>query len=267
MKLYHTRQGPVVESATGEFRRIAAGWDEVFNHPDLARTGGDACEAPADLLPPVQSQEVWAAGVTYYRSRDARMEESKETGGDSFYDRVYDADRPELFPKSTPQRVVGDGHAVRIRADSAWNVPEPELTLAINREGVIIGYTVGNDMSSRDIEGANPLYLPQAKMYDGSCALGPCVLLAEAPLPADTIIALDIQRAGKSVFQGETNVGQIKRPLESLVEFLYRETTFPAGAFLMTGTGIVPDASFTLQSRDEIRITIEPIGTLVNSVA
>lgn len=268
MKLYHTNHGPVVETGAGEFRRIAADWDDVFNRPDLARDGGDLCDAPrpADLLPPIQSQEVWAAGVTYYRSRDARMEESKEAGGDSFYDRVYDADRPELFFKSTPPRVVGGGHAVRIRADSAWNVPEPELTLAIDRDGAIIGYTVGNDMSSRDIEGENPLYLPQAKMYDGSCALGPCVLLVDKPLPADTAISLDIRRAGESVFQGETTVDQIKRPLESLVEFLYRETTFPHGAYLMTGTGIVPDSSFTLQSKDEIHITIDPIGTLINMV-
>ena len=269
MKLYNTRHGPVVETGVGEFHGVAAGWDEVFNFPDLARNSGGPCPAPepSDLLPPVQSQQVWAAGVTYYRSRDARIEESADAGGGDFYDRVYDAERPELFFKSAPHGVVGSGQAVRIRGDSAWNVPEPELTLAIDREGRITGYTVGNDMSSRDIEGENPLYLPQAKVYDGSCALGPGVLLTEDPLPEDTAITLDIRRAGKSVFQGETAVGQIKRSPGSLVEFLYRETTFPAGAFLMTGTGIVPHTGFTLQPADQIRITIEPIGTLINTVS
>jgi 2-dehydro-3-deoxy-D-arabinonate dehydratase len=223
--------------------------------------------AAAELRAPIQSQEVWAAGVTYLRSKSARMAESKDAGGGSFYDRVYDAERPELFFKATPQRVVAPGAAVRIRADSKWNVPEPELTLAINAAGEIFGFTIGNDMSSRDIEGENPLYLPQAKVYAGSAALGPSLVIAEKLPGPTTAIAIEIHRRGENVFSGETTVGQIKRPLPSLAAWLYRENTFPMGSYLMTGTGIVPPDSFTLQSGDAIRITIEPAGTLVNHVA
>jgi 2-dehydro-3-deoxy-D-arabinonate dehydratase len=219
------------------------------------------------LTAPLQSQEVWAAGVTYLRSRTARMEESKDAGGGTFYDRVYDADRPELFFKSTPHRVAPPGGKVRIRADAKWNVPEPELTLAINSAGKIFGFTIGNDMSSRDIEGENPLYLPQAKVYDRSAALGPCIVVTDTLPGADTVIAIEIHRAGARAFAGETKVGQIKRPLPSLADWLFRENSFPHGCFLMTGTGIVPPDSFTLRSGDEIRITIEPAGTLVNTVA
>jgi 2-dehydro-3-deoxy-D-arabinonate dehydratase len=215
----------------------------------------------------LQSQEVWAAGVTYIRSRTARMEESKDAGGGSFYDRVYEAPRPELFFKSTPHRVAAPGGKVRIRADSKWNVPEPELTLAINSAGKIFGYTIGNDMSSRDIEGENPLYLPQAKVYDRSAALGPCIVVTDTLPSASTAIAIEIRRDGATAFKGETTVGQIKRPLPSLAEWLFRDNTFPHGCFLMTGTGIVPPDAFTLRSGDEIRITIEPVGTLVNTVA
>lgn len=218
------------------------------------------------LLAPLQSQEVWAAGVTYFRSRTARMEESKVAGGGSFYDRVYEADRPEIFFKATPHRVAAPGSPVRIRADGKWNVPEPELTLAINAAGRIFGYTIGNDMSSRDIEGENPLYLPQAKVYDRSAALGPCLVVSDTLPAATTVIAIEIRRGGATAFRGETTVGQIKRPLPSLAEWLYRENSFPHGAYLMTGTGIVPPDAFTLQARDEIRITIEPVGTLVNPV-
>jgi 2-dehydro-3-deoxy-D-arabinonate dehydratase len=195
------------------------------------------------------------------------MEESKHAGGSDFYAKVYEADRPELFFKATPHRVVGSGGKVRIRQDSKWNVPEPELTLAINRRGRIVGYTIGNDMSSRDIEGENPLYLPQAKVYDGSCSLGPCLLLTNRPLPSSTEITIEILRHTKPVFQGSTTLAQIKRGLPSLVEFLYRETSFPHGAFLMTGTGIVPGDGFTLHRADEIRISIKPIGTLTNKVS
>jgi 2-dehydro-3-deoxy-D-arabinonate dehydratase len=223
--------------------------------------------APTQILAPLQSQEVWAAGVTYFRSRDARMAESKDAGGGSFYDRVYVADRPELFFKGTPHRVAAPGTPVRIRADSKWNVPEPELTLAVNAAGKIFGFTAGNDMSSRDIEGENPLYLPQAKVYDRSTALGPCLVVTDSLPGASTAIAIEILRAGIKVFSGETTVGQIKRPLASLAEWLFRENTFPHGCYLMTGTGIVPPDSFTLQRGDEIRITIEPAGTLVNLVA
>jgi 2-dehydro-3-deoxy-D-arabinonate dehydratase len=194
------------------------------------------------------------------------MEESKETGGDTFYDRVYEADRPELFFKATPHRVAAPGGPVRIRQDSKWNVPEPELTLAINSAGKIFGFTIGNDMSSRDIEGENPLYLPQAKVYDQSAALGPCIVITDTLPTSDTTIAIEICRAGATVFNGETTVGRIKRPLPSLAGWLFRENAFPHGCFLMTGTGVVPPDTFTLQSGDEIRITIEPVGTLINPV-
>jgi 2-dehydro-3-deoxy-D-arabinonate dehydratase len=216
---------------------------------------------------PIGSQEVWAAGVTYLRSRTARMEESKDAGGGTFYDKVYHAERPELFFKGTPHRVAAPGSPVRIRGDSKWNVPEPELTLAINAHGRIFGYTVGNDMSSRDIEGENPLYLPQAKVYDKSTALGPCLLVTDQSLPTTTTIAIEIRRGGTSVFSGSTKIDQIKRSFTELAGFLFRDNSFPNGTYLLTGTGIVPPDAFTLNSGDEIRITIEPIGTLVNPVA
>jgi 2-dehydro-3-deoxy-D-arabinonate dehydratase len=194
------------------------------------------------------------------------MDESKTAGGGDFYDRVYSAERPELFFKSTPHRVAGPGENVRIRKDSSWSVPEPELTLLINHCGQIIGYTAGNDMSSRDIEGENPLYLPQAKVYDGSCALGPCVLIDREPLPTSTPISLEIVRDGRSEFSGATTLAELKRAPATLVEYLFRDNSFPFGAFLMTGTGIVPPNSFTLASGDRIRITIDTIGTLENEV-
>ena len=221
---------------------------------------------PAQITAPIENQEVWAAGVTYLRSRDARMDESKDAGGGTFYDRVYDAPRPEIFFKATPSRVVGSGTAVRIRSDSKWNVPEPEVALAINHEGKIFGYTIGNDMSSRDIEGENPLYLPQAKVYDRSCALGPGILISDQPLPVSTGISLEIQRGGQSVFSGATTLAELKRPVTTLVEYLYRESSFPNGCFLLTGTGIVPPDSFTLKHGDAVHITIAGIGTLINEV-
>jgi 2-dehydro-3-deoxy-D-arabinonate dehydratase len=215
----------------------------------------------------VASQEVWAAGVTYYRSRNARIDESKDAGGGSFYDRVYAAERPELFFKATGRRVVGTGCAVRIRSDAKWSVPEPELTLLISPAGEIVGYTIGNDMSSRDIEGENPLYLPQAKVYDGSCALGPGVLLATEPLDKATTIQMEIARQGKTVFTGSTTLAELKRDPQQLVAFLLRDNTFAQGVFLMTGTGIVPANDFTLATGDTIRIRIQGIGTLENYVA
>ena len=230
------------------------------HHVGASREGRIAVE----LHPPLQTQEVWAAGVTYYRSREARMEESEREA--DVYDRVYEADRPELFFKATSHRVVGHGAPVRIRRDSTWNVPEAELALAVGREGRIFGYTIGNDMSSRSIEGANPLYLPQAKIYDGGCALGPCLLLTDEPLSPSTHIALRIAGGGSEVFRGSAQLSQMKRTPEELVEFLYRECSFPNGCYLLTGTGIVPEAGFTLASGDEIEITIEPIGTLINRV-
>ena len=194
------------------------------------------------------------------------MEESKSAGGGDFYDRVYAASRPELFFKAMPHRVVGHEGIVRIRRDSKWNVPEPELTLVINRRGKIVGYTIGNDMSSRDIEGENPLYLPQAKCYDGSCALGPGVWVTEGPLPKSTEIHIEISRAGQVAFEGATTLAQMKREPEELVEYLYRECSFPTGCYLLTGTGVVPPDAFTLQAGDEIKIRIDPIGTLRNVV-
>ena len=195
------------------------------------------------------------------------MEESKDAGGGDFYARVYDAARPELFFKSTPHRVVAHGEPIRIRADSKWNVPEPELTLAINPTGHIVGYTIGNDVSSRDIEGENPLYLPQAKVYVGSCALGPAVLMTPKPLASDTAIGMKISRGGQVVFEGNTTLAQLRRRPEELVEWLFRDNEFPGGCYLMTGTGIIPPDDFSLRSGDEVAIEIAAIGTLVNSVA
>jgi 2-dehydro-3-deoxy-D-arabinonate dehydratase len=271
MKLYLSARGPVVEQ-DGKYHALSQSWDEVLNAEDLPALLARAAHGAPDLAPqsafvaPIGSQEVWAAGVTYFRSRTARMEEAKSAGGGDFYDRVYSADRPELFFKASPHRVVGDNGTVRIRKDSKWNVPEPELTLVINRRGKIVGYTIGNDMSSRDIEGENPLYLPQAKVYDGSCALGPAVLVAEGPLPRSTEIRMEIVRAGASVFSGATTLAQLKREPQELVEYLYRETSFPAGCYLLTGTGVVPPDAFTLASGDEVRINIEGIGMLRNVV-
>jgi 2-dehydro-3-deoxy-D-arabinonate dehydratase len=274
IKLFKTTSGPVAECG-GAFRSIDAdSWDSLIVREDLSQyltsllTKSSQRESPrdSDLLAPIGSQEVWAAGVTYYRSRSARMEESKAAGGGDFYDRVYDAERPELFFKATPNRVVGPGGKVAIRDDAKWSVPEPELTLLVSPSGKITGYTIGNDMSSRDIEGENPLYLPQAKVYDRSCALGPCILVSEEPLAPDTTIALEIARAGKPVFAEAVPLSSMKRKPQSLVDYLYRNNRFPSGCFLLTGTGIVPPDSFTLQPGDQIRITISGIGTLANDV-
>jgi 2-dehydro-3-deoxy-D-arabinonate dehydratase len=273
MKLLLTKNGPVVVSESEHFL-LSVAWDDLVRADDpaaliegslasAAKVGRPGEEA---LLPPVGTQEIWAAGVTYFRSRVARMEESKSAGGGDFYDRVYSAARPELFFKSPGHRAVGPGGRVRIRRDSRWNVPEPELTLVINPKSKIMGYTIGNDMSSRDIEGENPLYLPQAKYYDGSCAIGPAVLLSSEPLPKTTEIRIEIIRNGTAASAGVTSLAQMKRDPGELVEYLYRETSFPNGCYLLTCTGIVPPDSFTLDHGDEIRITIEPIGTLTNVV-
>ena len=276
MKLYKTRHGIFAtrQDNTTWHRVFAESWDELVCSSDLHARVRTSLEAdavdeplPADLLPPIGEQEVWAAGVTYYRSRSARMEESKQSGGDTFYDRVYEAERPELFFKATARRVVGPGAQVRIRSDATWSVPEPELTLLINPAGDVVGYTIGNDMSSRDIEGENPLYLPQAKVYDGSCAIGPCILLTVDPLSKSTAISVRIQRSGQTVFEGATAFSELKRELRELASYLYRDNTFPQGALLMTGTGIVPGDDFTLHHEDLIEITIEGIGTLSNIVA
>lgn len=254
--------------------------DALFTDDDPAARArqwfeqGRAVEDPDDAdhpgpagqpLAPIGSQEVWACGVTYLRSRDARMVESESSGGDVFYDLVYDADRPEIFFKATPHRVVGPGGRVRIRRDSTWDVPEPELTLAVSARGRIFGHTIGNDMSSRSIEGENPLYLPQAKTYDGSAALGPRLVIAPPPGP-DTGIAMTITRDGATAFEGETSVSQIKRSFDELVAYLFRDNSFPAGAYVMTGTGIVPGDDFTLRPGDVVAISIDGIGTLTNEV-
>ncbi|XXY48964.1 fumarylacetoacetate hydrolase family protein [Sorangium sp. So ce269] len=219
------------------------------------------------LLAPIDAQDVWAAGVTYERSRNARKEES--AGGGDFYDRVYDAERPELFFKAMPRLVAGPGAPVRVRRDSSWNVPEPELSLVVSAAGRIVGYTAGNDVSSRSIEGDNPLYLPQAKIYDGCCALGPAIALADEPgLDLRALsIQLAIRRRGEAVFAGETSTARMRRAPEELVAYLTRELSFPAGVVLMTGTGIVPPDSFTLEPGDVVEITIPGAGTLVNPVS
>jgi 2-dehydro-3-deoxy-D-arabinonate dehydratase len=221
----------------------------------------------AKLLAPLDEQEVWAAGVTYKRSKVAREEESASTGASLFYDLVYTAPRPELFFKSAAKRVVHPGDPVRVRRDARWSVPEPELALMVSSKGKIVGYTIGNDMSSRDIEGENPLYLPQAKIYDGSCALGPVVTLAGAlPSPAETTIRLTITRGGRTAFEGSTSLAMMARALEDLVGWLTKETSFPDGAVLLTGTGVVPPDDFTLARGDEVAIEVAGIGRLVNPV-
>jgi 2-dehydro-3-deoxy-D-arabinonate dehydratase len=274
LKLYLTSGGYYIQEQSRFFRGKDT-WDELLNRDDLYEYLTSALDPLAstdgpsdgDLIAPVaREQEIWAAGVTYYRSRDARMEESKSAGGGDFYDRVYSAERPELFFKATARRVVGPNSKVAIRDDASWSVPEPELTLVIARSGKIVGYTIGNDMSSRDIEGENPLYLPQAKVYDRSCAIGPCILVAPGPLPPSTEIRLEIRRGGEIHFSGSTALSALKRDPAQLVDYLYRNNSFPSGCLLLTGTGIVPPDSFTLQRGDEIRITIPPIGTLINTV-
>jgi 2-dehydro-3-deoxy-D-arabinonate dehydratase len=274
VKLYRTTAGCVLEEDSRYYRVAGHTLDSLLACEDLpeflrrlTETIPSSQEFSAtEILAPIESQEVWAAGVTYFRSRGARMEESQNAGGGNFYDRVYSAERPELFFKSTASRTVGPRGKVRIRADAHWSVPEPELTLAVSPKGRITGYTIGNDMSSRDIEGENPLYLPQAKVYNGSCALGPAILIHESPLPNSTEIALEILRQGRIEFSGSVALTELKRDPQTLVDYLLRDNSFSNGCFLLTGTGIVPPNSFTLASGDKIRITIEPIGTLENEV-
>lgn len=275
MLLFRTTSSLFVQNGTSWHLVPETSWDDLFNRSGLAAyltqiaASQPAVAAPAaeSILAPIANQEVWAAGVTYFRSRTARMEESKDAGGGSFYDRVYAAERPEIFFKATPQRVANPGQAMHLRGDSKWMVPEPELTLAINSSGEIIGCTVGNDLSCRDIEGENPLYLPQAKCFKLCAALGPAVLIQSEPLAPTTRIHLQIDRAGVAAFEGETTLAQLKRTPAELAEFLFRDNTFPTGTFLMTGTGIVPGDEFTLQSGDIVNITIEGIGTLANPMA
>ncbi|KQS32594.1 fumarylacetoacetate hydrolase family protein [Dyadobacter sp. Leaf189] len=277
MKLYKTQNGIILEKDDTFYRLHETDWDLAVNRDDLYEwleiqteqlipiIFTDDLPMP-EVLAPIGSQEVWASGVTYFRSRTARMEESEKAGGGSFYDRVYEAERPELFFKSTAWRVIGNHGTVRIRRDSSWDVPEPELTLFASSSGTLVGYTIGNDMSSRSIEGENPLYLPQAKSYTGSAALGPCLYVPEYPLTDDTVIDLSIIRDGEEVFNGEVTLAQMKRKPEELLKYLFLEMSFPQGAYLMTGTGIIPPSDFTLQKEDVVHISIEPIGTLTNVV-
>jgi 2-dehydro-3-deoxy-D-arabinonate dehydratase len=273
MNVYKTTPGIVVEKENKFWLLKDMNWDEFINDDGLfqkietlvislppVNSIGD------EILPPVGNQELWACGVTYLRSKVGRQEESKATGGADFYAKVYEAERPEVFFKSTPHRIVGHQAKVNIRKDSTWDVPEPELTLAVTSSGKIIGYTIGNDMSSRSIEGENPLYLPQAKTYDACAALGPCIYVTDKPLDSNTMIYLEINRDSQKVFEGSVAISQIKRSLEELVSFVYRECSFPHGALIMTGTGIVPGNDFTLKSGDEIKISIDHIGTLINTV-
>lgn len=276
MKIYNTSKGILIESEN-IFYLNTKNWDQLINddnlYDNLKSFVSTSTPIPnyQDLIAnylkaPIENQEIWASGVTYFNSKMARQEESKDAGGADFYERVYHADRPELFFKATAQRSVASGGKVNIRKDSSWDVPEPELTLVITSSGKIIGYTVGNDMSSRSIEGENPLYLPQAKTFDACAGVGPCVLVTEKPLPLDTEIHLKVIRDSEVIFNETTNVSKIKRKFQELVDYLFRECTFPHGCLLMTGTGIVPTTDFTLKSNDEIQITIDHIGTLINYV-
>ena len=278
MYLYKTTEGYVVKR-DHEFRTLGGNpdWDDLINRDDLADylAGEWETSQPTNdlealfesgLLAPIGSQEVWAAGVTYYSSRLARMEESQDAGGGDFYSRVYQAERPEIFMKATPARVVGPNAPFRIRKDSDWDVPEPELTLFATSSGKIVAYTIGNDVSSRSIEGENPLYLPQAKTFDECACLGPCLYVPNQPLGPDTGVELSISRGGEKIFSDSTSLSQMKRTPEELIGFLFRETSFSSGVFLMTGTGIVPGTDFTLQSGDEVSIAIDSIGVLTNPV-
>lgn len=277
MKIYNTAQGIFIEENANFYRSDKTDWDAFINRDNLYEAiasdiAGLEMTPLKDLLAlnilaPIGQQEVWAAGVTYMKSREARMEESKTAGGGDFYARVYEADRPEIFFKSTAARTVGSEREVFIRRDSKWNVPEPELTLFATSSGKIVGYTCGNDMSSRDIEGENPLYLPQAKSYDGATALGPCLYVPQKPIDPETAIEIIIFRDQLSVFSGKILINRMKRTHDKLIGYLFREMSFPQGVFLMTGTGLVPPNEFTLAIGDVVQITIDNIGVLRNTVA
>jgi len=292
MHLYKTKNDIIIKHEDKIYFHPAKNWDEMINRVGLRQFlleevskldpikafGGlfsvlegwspITKSATGPLQAPLGQQEIWAAGVTYYRSRVARMEESESAGGADFYDKVYDAERPEIFYKGNALRTSNPYEEIYIRKDSDWNVPEPELTLFISSVGTIEGYTIGNDVSSRSIEGENPLYLPQAKVYDRSAALGPGIYLPEeGQLSPNTTINLEIRRGREIAFNKGIAISQMKRKHQELVDYLYRETSFPHGCFLMTGTGIVPDNDFTLQAGDEVTIKIEGIGMLKNTVA
>ena len=278
MKLYKIASGILLE-LNEQYFLIQEDWDVLINRDHLydfisCQTGQWKLitkESFKSLLgqgihATIGKQELWAAGVTYLRSRDARMEESQGSGGADCYQKVYEAERPELFFKALPHRIAAHEEKVFIRKDSKWNVPEPELALYINSNGTIQGYSIANDMSSRDIEGENPLYLPQAKIYERSAALGPCLFVPEKPVSEKTMISISIERGKKEIFKDTILLSRMKRSFEELVEFLYRECGFEYGCYLMTGTGMIPPADFTLLPDDRIAIAIEGIGTLVNYV-
>jgi 2-dehydro-3-deoxy-D-arabinonate dehydratase len=270
--LYKTAAGPIVRVDDNAYRVETNDWDTLLNLPGLAQYLQDQVKSsnlvpmPQTVEAPIGGQEIWGAGVTYFRSRAARMAESQAAAGREFYDRVYDAPRPELFFKAVASRVVAPGAEMRLRRDSHWMVPEPELALVINRVAQVVGYTIANDLTCRDIEGENPLYLPQAKIWDGSTSIGPGLLIQETALPLDTGIELEILRDQNTLYSSRTDLASMKRKLQELVNYLTRETSFPLGCFLMTGTGIVPDDDISLRPGDVVRITIEPIGTLSNTL-
>ena len=274
MKLYKTKKGIAIENGSGFYLLENEDWDRFINDDHLVTKVKERIKdlqpstaQVSDVLPPIGSrQELWACGVTYLRSRIGRQEESKDAGGGAFYAKVYEAERPEVFFKANPNRIVGPNEKVRIRKDSTWDVPEPELTLVVTSSGKIIGYTIGNDMSSRSIEGENPLYLPQAKTYDACAAVGPCIFVTDEPIDRNTKVGLTINRNQRTVYEGSVALSQMKRTPEELVSFVFRECSFPSGCLIMTGTGIVPGQDFTLKSGDEIKISIDGIGTLVNEV-
>lgn len=272
MKIYRTERGIVIEKDNSFYLLENRDWNTYINDDQLAAKIKEDLRSASTLhdmgaiLAPMDQQELWACGVTYLRSKIGRQEESKDAGGGDFYARVYEAERPEVFFKATSHRVSAPGKPVRIRKDSGWDVPEPELTLVVTSSGKIVGYTIGNDMSSRSIEGENPLYLPQAKTYDGCASVGPCILVTEEPLPPDTAIHLEIRREDQPVFRSSITISQMKRTPQELVSFVFRECSFPHGCLIMTGTGIVPENEFTLRSGDEILIRMDGIGTLKNTV-
>lgn len=272
MRLFKTPNGPLVEEH-GVARRVSIDdWDALINHPDRDRILASAVERGAQVsvpqlpLAPIGKQELWAAGVTYERSRSARTHESERAGAADFYHRVHHADRPELFFKATPHRVQGPGGTLHLRSDSRWIVPEPELTVVIDRRGGIVGYTAGDDLSCRDIEADNPLYLPQAKIFDRCAAVGPAIWIRSDPPPPETEIELLIERAGTAMVSAKTELARLQRSIQSLIAYLFRDNVFPDGCLLMTGTGIVPPDEFSLAAGDRISIRIGEIGTLTHSV-
>ena len=275
MKVYKLKKNVLIEDENGCYELAVENWNNFVNRNNLYHTIKKELKNAKRIVKesyltkietPIGNQEIWAAGVTYLRSKEARMEESKQTGGASFYDKVYDADRPELFFKANAHRVAGDNEGIHIRKDSSWNVPEPELTLFVNSNAIIQGYTIGNDVSSRSIEGENPLYLTQAKVYDRSAAIGPCLYITEKPISPDTEIKIEINRNDTAIYKDKVAIKLMKRSHQELVDYLFRECNFPHGVFLMTGTCLVPDDDITLLPGDEVRITIDSIGTLTNHV-